>query len=494
MQIYAKASPERHGFRNKATQPVNRFEKFEGESMYSFTKKNNVTVLTFFVTLLAGQNLYAQMTEVERGRQTVNHSSPGGLQERCVLPKPMPGADYSKKDIRKEEELCKLNFYQADTAICPKLFSTSPGIEIYQELPNNMSKQNYEAAYCKQPKHRPGDKVAKFKQTITCLYTPSIMSYYHISRYLQTKLVPPGLIRTMDAKEHHKVVEAGTEYVRKLYSNPSTIIRWAWESGWPSEYSKQNPLIFTADKMQVFGGLSVNPGHEEAYKEVSNVSSYETRYQDFKRGRPYQNLADRTPVSQKVGKSLAESAQLITQMKDVSDLIVLDTLLNQQDRIGNIHYKMAWVYAEAGKIEDKSVNYVQDPKNPKSDIVDPKQVAEMQAKGAVQVKQMLLKDNDCGVAKSNMARANNLIEDSHHMSLVTYKQLQQLQKDFQSAQMQDYFKREFLFNDRDVKSFKDNLDFLAKHTKQRCLSGDLLLDLDLDRHLSGAKAGPELCQ
>jgi hypothetical protein len=72
----------------------------------------------------------AAASDAVRGAETT-FTSPNGVVERCVRIAPMPGADYSKGDLKDEEAYCAIDLYAADVAVCPKTWSTSPGMIVY---------------------------------------------------------------------------------------------------------------------------------------------------------------------------------------------------------------------------------------------------------------------------------------------------------------------------------------------------------------------------
>ena len=53
------------------------------------------------------------------------------VSEKCVRISHIPGGNYSKADIRKESSLCGINFYSKEVALCPKVWSTSAAVVIY---------------------------------------------------------------------------------------------------------------------------------------------------------------------------------------------------------------------------------------------------------------------------------------------------------------------------------------------------------------------------
>jgi hypothetical protein len=89
----------------------------------------------------------------------------------------------------------------------------------------------------------------------------------------------------------------------------------------------------------LYGALSENAKGEEKYTEVSGVGDFATRYQRFLEQNPFLNVANPADV-ETVGKSkrIEKLVPVILQMRDVSGMILLDTLLSQDDRIGNIQY------------------------------------------------------------------------------------------------------------------------------------------------------------
>jgi hypothetical protein len=57
-------------------------------------------------------------------------------------------------------------------------------------------------------------------------------------------------------------------------------------------------------------------------------------------------------LPQGAGRSFAaENVQKIVQLKDAADLIVIDTLMNQQDRFGDIHYLATYYYVAAADLD-----------------------------------------------------------------------------------------------------------------------------------------------
>ena len=148
-----------------------------------------------------------------RGQETVNHTAPNGTTEVAIRPASFPGHPgiYSEKDIEKEKELAEIDFYNGrtkdglDIVPIPKTYSTSPGINIHAvKLPAGMSRFSYAAAHATKRQPSGDQVVAKYKQSIPThfTYSPSILGYYHLSRFLDTGHVQPAIVRTMDVEAH----------------------------------------------------------------------------------------------------------------------------------------------------------------------------------------------------------------------------------------------------------------------------------------------------
>ncbi len=436
----------------------------------------------------------------EFGAERAVYTSPYGYSEVCVIPKLIAGIEVDEKSQAKQKDLCKINFYdvapESKMAMCPKIFSTSPAIEIFNFAKSGLdTRVDFEAKYCAMARHKPAKKIAKFKQSITCSYTPSILAYYQLSQYFGGILhIPEAVIRTMDKRSHFEVVQKAIPIAEKNLK-PTDIVRIAWTNYWPKAHqnaannpqlsspgSLVTPWLFTSDYMGVYGALSENPSDEYGYGEVYGKFTYDQRYQIMMKQKPFQLVSNGELATKFLQASLEMSAQSLRQMRDMSEMILLDTLLNQQDRVGNIAY-IPYAY------------YLKDDKLLKIKLaeakIDTKVATAILGEGGhfgTIVKEMQLKDNDCGVAKSNKAREFSLLEEVRHIRLKTYQKLLALRDEVQKPETKAYFKAELLFNDEDYdgpKKFKGNVEFAAALLQKNCREGKLFFDIDIETHVAG---------
>lgn len=449
--------------------------------------KKSLLFLGAAITLGSSTSLALSLTEIIGLKRTV-YQSPQGISELCATPRKWAGATYTDSDSKKEDTLCKYDFY-ATVGICPKYSSTNPGLMII-EPDARFSKQAIDASDCDLKKL--GLKTdAKFKQSITCSYTPSILGYYHLSRILgDVGRVPVSVFRSIDIKTHKAQTTKAMNYLR----NTKLAIKDSWAMLERVHANPQNyPNLVERSGTQMFGALSDNIRNEEQYVEVSGVGSYDSRYERFLKQRPYQLVSNSASPQQIIGSNeFTRVAQTVLQMKDVSDMVIIDTLMNQQDRIGNIHYKFVWYTIHPQSLSLERFKSKAKIKNGKITIPAEEQ-ASMANRKAVLLKEMILKDNDCGVIKTNMMRRVSAIEGVKHVSYRTYANLLSFETALSGPSAKEFFTKELLFSDSDYNTLKRNALFARQILVKKCQSGELKFDVDLEDYIPGATPIRKAC-
>jgi hypothetical protein len=414
-----------------------------------------------------------------RGENIVEIAVPGKNPEVCVVPKHFADAAYSSDDAGAEAKLCAID-ENINTTVCPKTNSTNPGLDLYS-LPQGFNPAQIATANCKTEGAK---KIAKYKLSTSCSYTPSILGYYHLSRILGgIGDVPPAAIRTFDLQNH---IALGRKALAETQS--SSLIHQTWASLMAQltagAGASRRDLLLTDDFKQSYGALSVNPKKEEFYKEFFNGGANNlAKATNFRDKNPITALLARSgDINALVPRDFnAANVQKMVQLQDAADMIVIDTLMNQQDRFGNIHYL--------------EVYYYQDPNDLNADGSKKIKVSKEPPPGgsAVPVKKMLLKDNDCGVTKENAAKEAGLADRLGHLSPNTYKRLLKLDAVADAADTKDFFTKELLFTAADYTNVRKNLHDLATKLHQACSQGHLRPDLDLDEHFSNRPATAPSC-
>lgn len=449
--------------------------------------KKSFLLLGAAFTLGSSNSLALSLNEIV-GLKRTEYKSPQGISEVCATPRKWAGANYTDSDAKKENTLCGYDFY-ATVGICPKYSSTNPGLMII-EPDEKFSKQAIDSSSCDLKKL--GLKTdAKFKQSITCSYTPSILGYYHLSRILgDVGRVPVSVFRSIDIKTH----KAQTTKAVNSLRNSKLAIKDSWAMLEKVHANPQNyPNLVDRSGTQMFGALSDNVRNEEQYVEVSGVGSYDTRYERFIKQRPYQIVSSSSSPQQLIGSNeFTRVAQTALQMKDVSDMVIIDTLMNQQDRIGNIHYKFVWytINPQSATLERfKSKAKIKDGKI----TIPAEEQTAMANRKAVLLKEMILKDNDCGVTKTNMMRKVSAIEGLKHVSYRTYANLLNFEQALAGASAKDFFTKELLFTEADYNLLKRNALFARQVLVKKCQSGELKFDVDLEDYIPGATPVRKAC-
>jgi hypothetical protein len=412
---------------------------------------------------------------LQRGVKLVQLAVPGRNAEVCVVPKHLVDAGYSDEDAKTEAQLCDIDV-NLNSAVCPKLNSTNPGLDMYS-LPQGSTPQQVQASRCKISGLK---KIAKYKLSTSCSYTPSILGYYHLSRTLGgIANVPPSVLRTFDLKNHIALGRAAL-----AETAPNALIHQTWAALMAQltagSAASRRDLLLTDDFSQSYGALSVNPTGESFYTEFFNGGANNVaRAINFRDKNPIvAMLARNVDIGTLVGQSFTvENVQKMVQLRDAANLIVMDTLMNQQDRFGNIHYVETYYYRDPNDLNPDG-----SAKLKSSRKLTPDAVSKV---GAVQVKEMMLKDNDCGVAKQNIARQAGLIDRIAHIDPDVYQRVLRLDATADSPQVRDFFLQEVVFTASDYASFRSNLKDVATKLHQGCTQGRVRPDLDLQSHFSG---------
>src|SRR6266436_5255955 len=389
------------------------------------------------------------------GQETISHAAANGTVEVAIRPAAFPGHPeiYSKKDIAKERELAEIDFYNGktkegfDIVLIPKTYSTSPGINIHSvKLPAGTSHLGYAATHATKS-HSSGDKViAKYKQSIPThfTYSPSILGYYHLSRFLDTGHVEPAIVRTMDVAAHKSLADLGK--AKAIGSNN----RKQWMELRVLDETHSNSTLYTEDGKQLYGALQANPTGEQSYPHLSDLGGAGAFAASAEFGKVTNSNPLKLNCKDDSGKLNQAAVQQIVQVKDLSDMVLMDFIMSQADRFsGNMHSQKIYVWIENGALKHKTKKG------------DSTKAAE-QLKGippeAVLINRMIMKDNDAGLISGNSAKSYHLLDKIIHMDPKTYNRLLDLQKELQKPEVAQWYQTELLFTPTDFKTMKGNVD------------------------------------
>ncbi len=430
----------------------------------------------------------------------VTYTSPGGVAEQCVMLDRMPGGVYSESDTAQEKRFCDIDFYAGLHALCPKVFSTSPGTLVYDisrgDFAGNPEAFEREQCATSSPVKRGavGEPVS-FKTTMNGARTSATFStasllYYHFSRYLDSDIhVPVSVYRSMDRAAHAtRVTRRGEEISAHRKGGAMNhagwkIMREAEQR--PAAYSPTDEL-FTADRKQIYGVL-LHP-HGDRYSAEFNGTREsgwgEGQNRDFQETAPYRALRSPKPLLEAIDEGIHAAAenrtlrkamrqgispeQMVFWMKELTEITLLDYIFSQQDRIGNIDYLGFWYWVEDGAVRQ----------TPASSTRVPDELAD---RHPVYLKRTQLNDNDAGgrVQYANFAKKTGMLEKIRHYNPETYRRLLRLDRDFAAkGALHDHVRKTFGLSDAQFRQLVENTRLAAGIIQGACRAGRLRFDLD----------------
>ncbi len=333
--------------------------------------------------------------------------------------------------------------------------------------------------------------------------------------------MPNTVIRTMDKDYHLERAVAGARKAAR--PNRDELIAQTWR-GLKSTLNKdprdkrRGRYLLSQDSHHSYGALAQNPTGELFYgRPFYHGAGADTGVKRFaSRSAAYKDLKRSSSINALAGSEItSENFQRIQQMKDASEIIILDTLFAQRDRIGNLHFYDYFIFSKDGlKFSTKKMkSLIKDELSlspeykEKADAISTKysgnSKSSKKAKRAAQLKlvseyltatygqnahakRIIMKDNDCGFKGGNTWKSLRLVENIRHINQNTYTQILALQSFIETdPTAEHYLKTELTMFDEEVKTFKDNLNYIATSLKNNCDAGKLKTDLNIKDHFSG---------
>lgn len=470
--------------------------------MKSVSCGNKVLVSASLMFVLAGPAVGS--ANVQGDAET--YRSPGGVMENCVVLARMPGGVYREADVAAEKGFCRIDLHGRFHAMCPKLFSTSPGTLVHDLSggPYAGNPADFERDICPMGRiavKEAADEPLSFKMSVNTRETSATFAnasllYYHFSRYFDSAIhVPPAVFRSVDRGVHLKRVtvrgEAQSAERRALKMNHAAWSVLARAERNPDSYQPTDEL-FTADRKQVYG-VMLHPRGKRYGEEVngSRKSGWgDGQSRDFQKTAPFVALATDRPLLQAIEEGLARGhksnaiphdvrmEQMAFWMRELIDITLIDYIFSQQDRIGNIDYLTYWYWIEGDKIR----------RMPAHGAHPPEEIAGFAPK---LLKRTELADNDAGVRTSyaNYTKRTGMLENTRHYASGTYRRLILLDKDFAGrGPLHDYVRTTFGLSAAELTQIVANTHSAATILRGSCHAGRLRFDLDPEVFLRDGKA------
>ncbi len=435
-----------------------------------------------------------------RADSTRTHLLPDGPTETCQLLVPFPfrppdaeaGARtwYRDEDTAAIDRLCAIDLHADESnvatavGVCPKIHGTLPGLEIYDLTTAGAGKRLFEATRCKIPgrqggsagKSRRAVKLAKFKTAVFGSENESVLFYFHFSRLLGNLAhVQPATFRTV-ARSHYQrwTADAITRLTGRSQPAYSPLDGWEILQRLLSPRTRPRPRIvwarkrILADDERVQGAIMENPrGERERNALCLRGSGRLGQPKMFREFAFFRLVASRRPVPGDV------NLQTLACARDFTDMVILDHVFNQIDRMGNVHQKTYHHYLDdRGHLAWKG----------------------KPAPGAVPLVRLVLKDNDDGLKWKVRGAivASRLLDDIRHLDPTVYRRMQWLASVMSdpatAPQVKAWFRDSVHVTDASYDRVRERFLEVAAHFRKLHDAGILQLDLDLEAALRAAAA------
>lgn len=438
-----------------------------------------------------------------RGTETV-FKSPSGAAEKCVALRQMPGGNYSPDDAAMERALCSVDFYGVTHALCAKVFSTSPGTLVfdlrggpYAGDPARFERENCGSGTVHK-RGAPAEPIS-FKMSVntresSATFANASLVYYHFARYFDASAhVPVAVFRSIDRLEHSRRVSAAG--VRLSAGKPGLAMNHAaWVSLAAAEQDpasyKPTEELFTPDGLLY--GVMLHPRGKRYGEEMNGTRRSgwgDGQNRDFQRTAPFLALRSARPLRDAIAEGLDEAmrdpvlakamgrgttaGQVAFWMSDLVDVTLLDYVLGQQDRVGNVDYLPYWYWVDGGTVRREAT----------TGNTPPPQAA---AHNPQRIRRTEIGDNDAGVRVTymNYARRTGMLDNLRHYRAETYRRLLRLDADFTAAgPLHEHVRTTFGLSDREFAAIKANVRSAAVTLRDACRAGRLRFDVEPEEFL-----------
>lgn len=422
-----------------------------------------------------------------------------------------PGGRYSDADEAAERRLCSIDFHRGTHALCPKLFSTSPGTLVFDLAGGRFAGDApaFEREACAGGLHveaASGEPVS-FKMSVntresSATFANSSLFYYHLSRYFHaTAHVPVAVFRSVDRAEHlHRVSSRGVSLSAE--SSSLRMNHAAWQALWaaskdPASYQPTVEL-FTPDGLLY--GVMLHPLGRRYGEELNGTRESgwgEGQSRDFQETAPFLALRSEKALTSAIdeGRSLAfrnpklakatgrdvTPQQMVYWMSDLIDVTLLDYIAGQQDRIGNIDYVAYWYWVQDGRASRRAAEGRVPP-------------PELAAHRPLRILRTELGDNDAGLRLSyaNYTKRTGMLERLRHYREDAYHQLLRLETDLRSVgPLHAYLRTTFGLSEREFDRVVANVLSAASILRESCRAGRLRFDVEPEEFLVTGSVVPK---
>lgn len=454
----------------------------------------------------AGSNVTGTVTEF---------TSWFGVNEQCVRITPMPSAAYSEIDIAGEETLCAMDLYNMNIGLCPKIWSTSPSIVLYDLVGSKLEndRRKFQEDICaggKAARYVASAELARLKFTMnqsgaSAAYAPAPTLYYHLSRYLGTSVeVAPAVWRSIDQQVllgevalGGALFTEGSSRTKKIHVAWQTIVDTIRD---PESYNQEGAYgtyedLLLADGLHAYGTLlnATGSGFDEEVNGLEDDGLGDVaEMRHFIRTPGYIALMVDAPLPEAITAGVERANPPVSETRpeglsdvevaywarELAETTLLDAILSQKDRPGNIDRREYFAWTAGG-----AVRWAEAATHQPGDDTVPED--------AISIHRLVLNDNDAAVRVEyqNDALMSGMLARLRHFDAGTYDRLQMLASDLRGeGPVWNWLRDSTGISWHEADRIVQNTLIAAETLAQSCEVGLLRFDLHPDEFFLTGKA------
>jgi hypothetical protein len=172
--------------------------------------------------------------------------------------------------------------------------------------------------------------------------------------------------------------------------------------------------------------------------------------------------------------------QLLFWMKESSEIVLLDFLLDQRERDDNLELEAAWVWIDGDRLRWRAARTAETP-------------ADLAAQRPLSLRRSWLRDNHAlGLARGgDVTPPGDTLAQLRHLHLDTFRRLLAFDRELRSGgPLRDWLAEGFGLSDAQVAGIARRAQTAAGHLAAACRAGGLRFDLDPEGFLVEKKVEP----
>jgi hypothetical protein len=282
----------------------------------------------------------------------------------------------------------------------------------------------------------------------------------------------------------------GVEKMADAYAHG--LIKQTW-AGLISQMAHSNPKVIKDGLL--YGALLDHQGGIDHHPTLNHRGPDSNPAAPFLASSTWAMATKGSEIRSQIPSSLKTLGQMMA-VRDVGEMAIIDHILAQQDRFGNVAKKDKIFWLEQTTAGQKLHSVKATKANKPIDGTNQTTMQYLNANHIpyVQLPVMVLADNDCGLRQdSNVVRQNNMVQHLRHISSSVFKNVQSFAKT-NHGDLLAYFQNQTLMTSDDANGVIARLQEVASILKKNCDDGTLLFDADPEIFLGMEPIPPKNCE